>query len=227
MGLEPRVREQKRQLEHRWLSLVRENNYAEADPIWIQLLDIRASSPLTVSTLTSELINRMEFFCYQLCDTTSLPLGSQDRILKEIQQIHSIKDMAALRTQVHRIYEAFSAAFRLSLTESQALDWSLKISAYIRNHYADPNLNGELLGRNFGLSPAYISHIFHRGTGVKLLDYIHMTRIAQVKLLLKDTRLRLPEIAQRTGYIDRYSMSRVFVRYVGITPTEYRTHSIA
>ena len=159
----------------------------------------------------------MEFFAYQLCDSTVFPLGMQDHLLRQIQMIRSVKNMDELHTQISNIY-SIMAAVRDSGTHSKDLSWSRKISLYIQNNYADPDLSADRISRQFGLNPAYISHIFHKSTGVKLLDYIHTTRIEHTKRLLRSTNMSLSDIAARTGYIDRYSMSRVFRRYVGMTP---------
>ena len=100
--------------------------------------------------------------------------------------------------------------------------WVPQITAYIRSNYAEPQLNATMISERFGLTPAYISHVDHETTGVKLLDFLHTVRIEKAKALLLNTDMSLLDIAQRCGYYDRYAFSRVFSRYVGISPSEYR-----
>lgn len=220
-GLSAAEIEEKKHLEKHWLALMEAQNYPDAEAVLLHILELRASAPVTVTSLTQELISRMEFSAYQLCDAMELPLGIQDHLLRQIQQIHSVKTMDALRQQAHEIYAVMSSIAAGS-SHGKDLSWSRKISAFIQNNYADPNLSAAMISRRFGLAPAYISHIFHQSTGMKLLDYIHTTRIEHIKRLLLGTSMRLDDIAKRTGYIDRYSMSRVFRRYVGMTPSDYR-----
>ena len=47
-------------------------------------------------------------------------------------------------------------------------------------------------------------------------------RIERIKGLLINTRLKLTQIAELTGYADPKYMSRVFKEEVGMLPTEYR-----
>ena len=54
------------------------------------------------------------------------------------------------------------------------------------------------------------------------MDYLHLTRLGHVKEMLARTSMSLAQIAGQTGYIDTRAMSRVFRRYVGMTPSDYR-----
>ncbi len=220
-GLSASAIEEKKLLEKQFYALMNAQNYQDAETLLVQLTELRASAPATVTSLTQELISRMEFFAYQLCDTMELPMGAQENLLREIQLIHSAKNMEELHRQIHVIFTAMDQV-RSRSGCGRDLGWARKIAIYIQNNYADPNLNAENASRQFGMNPSYISHIFHEGTGIKLLDYIHLTRIEHIKLLLRSTNMSLSDMARRTGYIDRYSMSRVFRRYVGVTPSEYR-----
>ena len=220
-GLSPACRDEKRQLERQWQGLMEAGNYRDAEPLLLQIAALRASAPLTVTSLTQERISRMEFFGYQLCDMRDLPPGSQEALFRQIALIRSAKTMEELEQQLHRIYTTMAGLLETDV-QRKDLSWSRKISAFVRNNYSDPTLNADRISRHFGLHPAYISHIFHQSTGMKLLDYIHTTRIDHIKRLLRSTNMSLEDIARKTGYYDRYSMSRVFRRYVGMPPSDYR-----
>lgn len=220
-GLSPSAAETKRNLEKQWLSLMEAKNYRDAEPILLEIVDLRASAPQTATSLTQELISRLEFYIYQLCDPIELPSGSQEMLLKQVDLIRGAKTLEELHQQLHGIFTAMEQIDALG-NKPNDLSWSRRISTYIQSNYVNPTLNAELISRQFGLHPAYISHVFHKSTGVKLLDYIHITRIEHIKQLLKRTDMSLTDIAHKTGYYDRYSMSRVFSRYVGIPPSEYR-----
>ena len=220
-GLSPSETAAKELLERQFLDLMTEKRYLDAEPVLLQLVRLRAATPRTVISLTQELIARLTFFAYQLLDGADMPSVSRERILDRIDRIHSVKSMADLESHLHGIL-ALMEELRETAEHSSDLGWTGKLSDYIKNNYANPAMNAALLSEVFGLNPAYISHIFHQGSGVKLVDYIHMTRIEHIKDLLKQTDMSLGDIAQKTGYYDRRSMSRVFCRYMGMTPSEYR-----
>lgn len=220
-GLNPIAMETKRNLEKQWFTLMEARNFQDAEPILLELVDLRASAPQTITSLTQELLSRLSFFTYQLCDLIELPSGTQEMLLRQVDLIRSAKNTQQLHNQIHQIYAAMEKIANMG-TKPNELGWAKRISSYIQTNYANPALNAEQISRQFGLHPAYISDIFHKGTGIKLLDYIHITRIEHIRQLLKQTDMSLTDIAQKTGYYDRYSMSRVFRRYVGVCPSEYR-----
>lgn len=221
-GLTPQDIIQKQLLEERFFSLMSSHRYQEAEEGLVQLVRLRASAPRTVTSLKQELIARLNFFAYQLLDTSPMVQISCERLMAQIDLIRGVKSMEKLEERIHSVLELFAGLW-VSAQNGSNLSWAERLSDHVRKNYSDPALDAALLGRVFGLNPAYISHIFHKGTGVKLVDYIHMTRIQHIKLLLTHTGLDLKEIARRTGYYDSRAMSRVFTRYEGVTPTQYRS----
>lgn len=197
-GLSPAAVETKRNLEKQWLSLMEAKNYRDAEPILLEIVDLRASAPQTATSLTQELISRLEFFVYQLCDSIELPSGSQELLLKQVNLIRSAKTLEELHGQIKAIYAAMEQIYSMG-TKPNDLSWSRRISTYIQSNYVNPDLNTELISRQFDLHPAYISHVFHKSTGIKLLDYIHITRIEHIKHLLKRTDMSLTDTAHKTG----------------------------
>ncbi len=222
IGLSTTEAASKKLLEQQFFTFMTEERYLEAESILLQLTQLRASTPRTVTSLTQELISRLNYFAYQFADGANLPSVSQERLIGQIDRVRSVKSMGELRQHLHAILQLFDS-LRITTQNASDLSWSGKLADYIKNNYANPALNAALLGQTFHLNPAYISHIFHQGTGLKLVDFLHLTRIEHIKALLKRTDMRLADIAEKTGYYDRRSMSRVFRRYVGLTPSEYRT----
>ena len=220
-GLSPSERNSKKLLEQQFQAYMNEERYPEAEPVLLQLITLRASAARTVISLTQELIARLGYYAYQLVDGHGLPASSQEQIIDRIDRIRSAKSLEELSGHIHEILLHFDRLLHSSEKAGDA-SWSGRISDYIRNHYADPTLNAAVLGQIFGLNPAYLSHVFHLGGGVKLVDYLHLTRLGHVKEMLARTSMSLAQIAGQTGYIDTRAMSRVFRRYVGMTPSDYR-----
>lgn len=86
----------------------------------------------------------------------------------------------------------------------------------------NPALCATMICDRFRISPSYLSHMFKRRTGIKLVDYIHKTRIDLAKRLLETTTKTIAEISREVGYISSTSFSTTFKRYESITPREYR-----
>ena len=64
--------------------------------------------------------------------------------------------------------------------------------------------------------------VFKQNTGITINDYINLFRIQKAKELLSDVTLKLYDISPAVGYNDENYFSKVFKKYEGISPAEYR-----
>ena len=93
--------------------------------------------------------------------------------------------------------------------------------AYLQEHYAE-SLTLEILGRNVGLSPRYLSTLYSRQTGRSIWDTLALIRLDHARRLLLTTDLSITLIAADTGFGDNQYFSRCFRKAEGISPREYR-----
>jgi transcriptional regulator GlxA family with amidase domain len=78
------------------------------------------------------------------------------------------------------------------------------------------------LAKHACLAPRTFLRRFTKATGMKPLEYQQRLRISRAREMLEITRLGIDEIACRVGYQDLTSFRRVFKRFVGLTPSDYR-----
>lgn len=95
------------------------------------------------------------------------------------------------------------------------------VKNYVDNNYCS-NVNLTSLSKMFTISAGYLSILFNTYTGQNFIDYITGLRIQKAKELLKNSDLRIYEIAEKVGYRDAYYFSTAFKKAVGINPTDYR-----
>lgn len=98
----------------------------------------------------------------------------------------------------------------------------IKIKQYIKTHYHE-DVKSKTIAGEFAYSANYLGQVFKRETGMSLNSYLKMTRIARAKELLKNTDLKILDIAQQTGFNDQQYFCAVFKTVVGVTPSDYRT----
>lgn len=94
------------------------------------------------------------------------------------------------------------------------------------NHYIEENLNEGLsledLSKIVYFHPAYLSRFYKQVTGQKLSDYIVKRRLIRAKELLKESNLRVADIANLVGYRKSQYFIKVFKINCGVTPNQYR-----
>lgn len=91
---------------------------------------------------------------------------------------------------------------------------------YIQEHYMD-NISLDSCADYTGTSPFLLSKSFKRVTGQNFIDYLTELRIEKAKELLRDTDLKMNDVAQQVGYQQSY-FNRIFKKQEDITPTRYR-----
>lgn len=78
------------------------------------------------------------------------------------------------------------------------------------------------LAEELHVSPYHLHHLFKRVTGTTPADYLLDIRLAKAKQRLAMTDQSVTEIAGGVGYANMGYFSTVFVKNVGVSPTEYR-----
>lgn len=100
----------------------------------------------------------------------------------------------------------------------------LEAISYINENFQNP-LTLQKLAGHYGFSPNYFGHIFKTQTGQNFNDYLMSVRIQYACRLLSCTALATKEIAFSSGFQSVEYFFKLFKRYKGITPVEYRNHS--
>lgn len=98
---------------------------------------------------------------------------------------------------------------------------SSKVEEYIQDNYQDQDLNISQLGQYFNMTPAYLSSLYKKQTGLSLLDYINNTRIEAAEQLILAGK-SVVEVAQTVGFRDSGALIRVFKKKRGITPGQLK-----
>ena len=104
-------------------------------------------------------------------------------------------------------------------TREDSIFW--QIAKYIDSHYAE-DVSIERLVREFYVSPYHLSHMFREKTGYSVKQYILRRRLGEAQMRLAATQDSIQAIAEAIGFEDASYFSRIFSKYIGMTPSEYR-----
>ncbi|MEK3890058.1 helix-turn-helix domain-containing protein [Bacillus sp. FSL K6-3431] len=97
------------------------------------------------------------------------------------------------------------------------------IIQYIESHYADNTLSLTLIAAEMNITPQYLSAFFKKHKGENITECIAKVRLAYAKSLLADEKLTISQIAKQIGYSNDIGLIRLFKKYEGITPGNYRS----
>lgn len=92
---------------------------------------------------------------------------------------------------------------------------------YIREHYME-HLTLSDLAEHFYVEPSYLSRKFSQKYNETITACITRCRMDRAKELMADENNKLEVISFNVGYDDYNYFSRVFRRFEGVSPTEYR-----
>jgi two-component system response regulator YesN len=80
----------------------------------------------------------------------------------------------------------------------------------------------EDLAKETYLAPNYLSTLFKQETGVTINEYIMGVRVEKAKELILDTNKRIVDISLAVGYADPAFFTKVFKRYTGMSPSDFK-----
>jgi two-component system response regulator YesN len=92
---------------------------------------------------------------------------------------------------------------------------------YMEKHYTEP-LTMNRVAEHLFLNPSYFSKIFHEKMGDTFSKYLIRLRVNRAKELLKDSTLKIYEVAEQVGYQDFRHFVKLFKEQEGMTPAQYR-----
>lgn len=96
-----------------------------------------------------------------------------------------------------------------------------KAKSYILENF-NKDISLDEVSREVDISPYYFSKLFKEETGENFIEHLTNMRIEKAKQLLNNREMSIKEICMEVGYGDPNYFSRIFKKYSGKTPTEYR-----
>jgi len=139
------------------------------------------------------------------------------RLLTIVESVGLICESLAVPVDRYRVgWEAMSWRF---LAKKPTLIQA--VGSYIAKNYDKPCRVSDLAQR-FHCHPNYLGSFFQRCVGQSLGDFVSVIRIDRAKHLLQTGRFSIGEIAYKCGFSDLSQFGKVFRRFAGHSPSDYR-----
>lgn len=116
-------------------------------------------------------------------------------------------------------------AFLQGRIDSQYINIAHQMVELIQDKY-DQDITLEMCAEQFRFHPVYLSRVFKKEIGITFIEYLTNYRMNMAKLWLRDSNMKITEIAERLGYTNSTGFIRTFRKAAGMTPGQYReSHS--
>lgn len=163
-------------------------------------------------------------------------------------ELNTLLRRTALETGVHvlRLDEVFVKYRRLfeqqkplpvhATYTDMVIDYCKLVTKYARQNYStavwksldyiDFNYQQDIslhkLAVMFHVSDGYLSTAFKKEVGIPITDYLNKTRVDHARWMLESTEDSIQEISGQCGFYDASYFTRVFKRYTGQSPLQFR-----
>ena len=140
--------------------------------------------------------------------------------LRQIEDFYKLETLSEMKLFVMERCRRVCAYFE-SRRDSKQRSLIRRIQEIIKQRYAE-NITINQIADEVFFSATYLSFIFKQETGQTINDYITFVRIEKAKELLADPTIRSYEVCRSVGYQDAGYFSKIFKKYTGCSPSQYR-----
>lgn len=162
--------------------------------------------------------------CNRWLKKYNIPTTVSDEIEKIIDVFFDQNGTFQLDQYIERKKREISLFLKLAKRRSVLKNVNIiyDIERYLQANF-DRDVKLQEIADQFYLSREYISRKFKQEFAENISDYLVKIRMNKAKSLLKNSQLKIYEIANMIGYQDDKYFRKVFKKVEGITPNEYRS----
>lgn len=159
-------------------------------------------------------------FCYQIVLSVRKTVSEDKMETLSYEELASRQSLKELKTKMLEVLSYLPE----EQEQKSAKSYSKAVRESIEMMEADysRNLSLEDICTQISVSKNYFCYLFKRETGMSVWNYLTVVRLQHAKKLLDETELRSYEIAFQVGYDNPSYFSKIFKKYEGLTPNEYR-----
>ncbi|OZB95107.1 AraC family transcriptional regulator [Paenibacillus sp. XY044] len=106
-------------------------------------------------------------------------------------------------------------------SQSKKFAFIEEVCEYLEQHYDQP-LKLDDIAEHTNFNKFYLCKLFKEARGMTVMDYLNQYRISQAKWDLLGGAESILQIAVQSGFNNLNSFNRIFKKYNGCTPSEFR-----
>lgn len=135
-------------------------------------------------------------------------------------RLDGLDTQAQLRALLHDLLRRVAAALRPDTGGAGAHEVE-KTLQYIHAHIGE-KITLAQLAKHVNFNETYLCTVFRARTGASIVNYINQTKMEKAAECLRSGDVLLKTLAADLGFSDQFYFNKLFRKYYGISPTEYR-----
>lgn len=175
--------------------------------------------------------NHLESFCVELhllyrkylITRKSMPEWMIGEIDDVLTWLHDLKDWQDIAVYVKSLSDNIIGHLNV-VRHSPEYDVMDEVKRYINASLHD-QLSLQSIAERFYIHPNYLSRRFKERFGENFVNYLTGERVRKAEQLLRETELKIQQIAELVGFQDAAYFSSVFRKATGMTPVQCRTQT--
>lgn len=155
----------------------------------------------------------------ELREMNSLDVHEEEQVWRQLDKSESIQHLLQVMIQLSAIgLEGSHKKKNSEVLMAQAKD-------YIRTHYSN-DFGIEDIASSLGISSSYFSLLFKQHFGETFVEHVTKHRMELAKSMLLHSDKSITDIGRAVGYMERRYFTKVFQKFTGEIPSEYREKRI-
>lgn len=145
-------------------------------------------------------------------------LSTSDLLIRNCEALQDVQSIIRLQVDMLLTYTEHVSRLRGGIRTTPL---TLQVSAWVQKHLSEP-VDTEKMAQALHFSRPHLSRRFHLESGMTLTDFILTKKSEEAARLLAYTDKSLIAISDYLGFSSQSHFARVFKKYLGSTPSEYR-----
>lgn len=168
-----------------------------------------------------------KFVIHLMYRISELAAGAEDSGVEQGAAVFGIPEiqqaMLPLNALLSHLLSCGEMAIKLLIREQNQKSHGIvqEINEYIGAHFQE-SLSIQKLAEVFFLHPVYLGQLLIKKNGMTFNEQLHHLRIQEAAVLLRGSKLKLSEIAERVGYVNYGQFLKRFEKEMHMGPNEYR-----
>lgn len=148
-----------------------------------------------------------------------------EKIMEEITQVkNNYQEYISIYLNT-LLYDMVRTELAASIEESKDVNWRIPTQIaiqYIQENYC-MDLSLEKIAEATYFNKSYLATAFKKNEGITINDFIYKYRAYKACELIAYSDLQLSQVSEMVGFKNIQHFCRMFKKYIGIPPGEYRT----